>query len=292
MAKQLPKNICSKPFDKKGLLKIREIIKNNPQANRQKLSRVICDEFGWRSENGKLKEMSCRVAMLKLYRAGMIELPKPQKESNNGKKLKVTSISDPCFQIEKAVTELKDIGVKIVESRKESKYWNELIERYHYLGYTPLAGAQIRYIINCAEGLLGVIGFSAAAWKTAPRDKWIGWNAEQRERNLRFIVNNARFLIVPWVRVPHLASKILSLCARRLRNDWKQRYGYEPVLLETFVEKDKFKGTCYKAANWIKVGQTQGRGKKDIHNLYALPIKDIWLYPLEKDFRQRLINGM
>ncbi|MEA1980419.1 MAG: DUF4338 domain-containing protein, partial [candidate division Zixibacteria bacterium] len=127
-----------------------------------------------------------------------------------------------------------------------------------------------------------------SAWKTAPRDTWIGWDSKTREKNLHLIVNNSRYLILPWVTVKHLASKVLALCAKRIRRDWKQRYNYEPVLLETFVEKDRFKGTCYKAANWTYVGQTQGRGKKDVYYEYAVPIKDIWMYPLTKDFRQRL----
>lgn len=135
------------------------------------------------------------------------------------------------------------------------------MERYHYLGYTPLPGAQIRYFIRSSTGLLGAIGFSAASWKVAPRDTWIGWSASVQKQNLHLIVNNSRFLILPWVKSKNLSSHILSLCAQQLPHDWQQTYGYTPVLMETFVEKDRFAGTCYKAANWIYVGLTKGRGK-------------------------------
>lgn len=281
-------NICGKPFFENDLEKVKEIIKANPSLNRQKLSRLICKENGWLAANGRLKEMSCKVAMLKLHRAGLIELPAAQKKCNNGYKIKISSISDPCNPINKSLKEIGDIEVKAIKTKMESRLWNEFIERYHYLGYKTLPGAQIRYLINCREGFLGAISFSASAWKVAPRDRWIGWNNFEREKHLHLIVNNSRYLILPWVKVMHLASKVLSLCAKRISVDWEERYAYQPVLLETFVEKDRFKGTCYKAANWVCVGQTQGRGKKDVYNEYLLPIKDIWMYPLEKDFREKL----
>lgn len=251
MAIKFPINICSKVFTYEDLERMREIIKENPQANRKVLSQIVCKEFAWIAANGRLKEMSCRVAMLKLHRAGLINLPVSQsKKRNPKKKYQLTSASDPQFSIDKSIKEIKEIELIAVGNRKASQLWNEFIERYHYLGYTPLSGAQIRYLIYCRDGLLGAISFSASAWKVEDRDKWMGWDAKQREKNLHLIVNNSRYLILPWVRVMHLASKILGICARQIKRDWKQRYGYEPVLLETFVEK-RFKGTCYKASNWI-----------------------------------------
>jgi hypothetical protein len=166
--------------------------------------------------------------------------------------------------------------------------WNELIERYHYLKYRPLPGAQLRYVVFHDASLLAVLGFSAAAWKVAPRDRFIGWNHEQRQRSLHRIVNNARFLILPWVKVRNLASRILAAAARRLPDDWRRRYGYEPVLLETFVDRARFRGTCYLAANWIHAGQTQGRGKLDRQHRGLSTVKHIYLYPLRKDFRKKL----
>jgi len=288
MARKFPINICGKSFSNDNLNTVRTIIKNNPTAHRNALSRIICKEFGWISANEKLKVMSCKVALLKLHRTKLIQLPLPRHPNTNNRKFEVTSISDPCFPISKPITDLGEIQIKQINNKKESRLWNELIERYHYLGYKPLPGAQIRYLIFCEEGYLSAIGFSASAWSVAPRDKWIGWTKEQREKGLHLIVNNSRFLILPWVNIKHLASKILSMCAKRITSDWFKIYAYKPVLLETFVEKDKFKGTCYRAANWIYVGETQGRGKKDTYKLYSLPIKDIWMYPLAKDFREKL----
>ena len=171
---------------------------------------------------------------------------------------------------------------------QDSRRWNEYIHRYHYLGYQPLPGAQWRYGVTAGETLLALLGFGAAAWQCAPRDRFIGWSHEQRQQNLPLIVNNARFLILPWVRSPNLASKILGRAARQLPDDWQTRYGYRPVLLETFVQKDRFTGACYQAANWTSVGQTQGRGKLGPAGKQSVPIKDLWLYPLDKNFRRVL----
>jgi len=167
--------------------------------------------------------------------------------------------------------------------------WNELIARYHYLGYRPLSGAQMRYLVWSAQGqLLAALGFGACAWQVQPRDRHIGWNDHQRRAGLHRIVNNARFLILPWVQCGGLASRILSGILKPLRADWRGRYGYEPVLLETFVEIPRFTGTSYRAANWLRLGQTQGRGKVEKQHRQIGPLKDIWVYPLHRDFRKTL----
>ncbi|MHB1829650.1 MAG: Druantia anti-phage system protein DruA [Steroidobacteraceae bacterium] len=173
-------------------------------------------------------------------------------------------------------------------TKRDSRLWNEYIQRYHYLGYNPLPGAQLRYFVAIDGQFVALLGFGAAAWKTAPRDQFIGWTEQQRRSNMHLIVNNARFLILPWVQSKGLASKILGRIARQLPTDWQRRYGYRPVLLESFVQSDRFRGTCYKAANWLHVGQTTGRGKLDVTHQYAIPVKDIWLYPLQRSFRQAL----
>ena len=166
--------------------------------------------------------------------------------------------------------------------------WNAYIDRYHYLGHPPLPGAQLRYFARWEDRILALLGFGAPAWKTAPRDRFIGWRPSERERNLQLIVNNARFLILPWVESKNLASKLLALASRQLPQDWQDRYAYRPVLLETFVDTGRFTGACYKAANWIHVGQTQGRGKLDRDHKADLLTKSIWLYPLSKHFRRSL----
>lgn len=230
--------------------------------------------------------------MLKLHREGLIALPPPKyNHSNHREDLKHplhTEAGDPKDPITNPVSELMPIVLQRVTKPAESKLWNELIDRYHYLGYTVLKGAQLRYLIKSSKGYVGAIGFSSAAWKVKDRDAWIGWDNDARIANLHYVVNNSRFLILPWVKSKNLASKILGLCASKLPIDWKARYGYTPVLFETFVEKQRFTGTCYKAANWVLVGQTTGRGKWDRYMKKGLPIKDVFLYPLQKNFRSIL----
>ena len=186
------------------------------------------------------------------------------------------------------VERLPPIRLETVEKRSDSRLWGELIERYHYLGYTPLAGAQIRYLVHAGRDLVALLGFGAAAWALAARDRFVGWSSQDRQKNLHLVVGNARFLILPWIESRNLASYILGRAARRLATDWVPRYGFRPVLLETCVERDRFRGTCYRAANWIHVGETKGRGKCDRTHRQVLPIKDVLLYPLTRDWRRRL----
>lgn len=289
--KDFPRTVCGRLFTREELDLIRKIISLNPQATRVQISREVCAALSWVKPNGGLKEMSCRVALLRLHRSGIIQLPPPRGPHYNGRRKKRrTPQGEPRALIVNPLKELRPLELHRVALKKESLFWNELIDRYHYLGYTPLPGAQLRYLVYSPLGCLGALGFSAAAWKVKPRDAWIGWSSLQRERNLHLIVNNSRFLILPWVRVKNLASRVLSLCVRKLPEDWEKTYGYRPVLLETFVEKDRFAGTCYRAANWIFVGSTQGRGKLDRFMEHKLPVKDIYLYPLVKKFRDILLG--
>ncbi len=226
--------------------------------------------------------MSCRVALLKLERDGHIILPPPQRPANNHlKKPKEKTLALPTTE------QAGELALEIVD-KKTSSLWNAYIDRYHYLGYTPLPGAQLRYFVKTDGEILALLGFAAAAWKCAPRDTFIGWDATTRKNNLHLVVCNARFLIL--VNIRNLASRILSMTAKRIASDWRMRYGYEPVLLETFVDTERFTGTCYKASNWVCVGATQGRGKLDRYHEHKLPKKSVWLYPLRKEFRQCL-NG-
>ena len=281
---------CGRLFTGKEIDRIRQLIASDRKLNRVQLSRVVCDEFNWLRPDGRSKEMSCRVAMLRMERDDIITLPPPQKGNGNGKtRPRLTSISDPKEAISLPAGALGKLLFRPVNTPDDSKLWNELIERHHYLGYKPLPGAQIRYLVfGNSHLLLAALGFGAAAWTVAPRDRFIGWTDPQRKHNLHLVVNNARFLILPWVTSHNLASRILAGIARQLPHDWQERYSYKPVLLETFVEQKRFHGTCYRAANWTHVGQTQGRGKLDRHYHYSLPVKDIFLYPLDKRFRKTL----
>ena len=281
---------CGRPFSHEEIELIRHLIASEPRPNRAQLSRMVCDALGWLRPGGTLKDMSCRVAMLRMQRDGLIELPPPQKRNGNGKiRPRLSAASAPQPPVTASAGHLGKLQLLTVGTPQQSSLWNELIQRYHYLRYQPLPGAQIRYLIFSAKSqLLAALGFGAAAWKVAPRDHFIGWSPEQRTRNLHLIVNNARFLILPWVTSRNLASKILALAAKQLPNDWYARYQYTPVLLETFVERNRFSGASYRAANWILVGQTQGRGKLDRQHRRDTPVKDIYLYTLRKHCRQIL----
>ena len=208
--------------------------------------------------------------------------------ARDGFRLPSTSASDAQTPIKQPVHELARVTLQVVSGKATSLLWNEYMARYHYLGYAAMSGSQIRYNVFAGEQLVACISFCACAWKLKDRERFIGWSEEQRQKNLQLVINNARFLVLPWIESKGLASKILSLAARQLPKDWKQRYGFEPVLLETFVESPRHKGICYKAANWIHVGQTTGRGKKCPVHEAVIPVKDIWLYPLRKDFARVL----
>jgi hypothetical protein len=282
---------CGRVFSGVEIAWIRELIAGDNWLNRLALSRLVCMKLGWLRLDGRLKEMSCRVAMLRMEKDGLITLPPPQKRNGNGRtRPRQTAASDPGDPISLPAGSLSELLFRPVVSRPDSSLWNELIERYHYLGYKPLPGDQMRYLVFSGPQLLAALGFGSAAWKIAPRDQFIGWSQEERSRHLHLLVNNARFLVLPWVKSRNLASRILSGVAKKLPLDWEARYGYRPVMLETFVDRERFRGTCYRAANWIFVGQTQGRGKLDRQHLHSLPVKDILLYPLHRNFRQELLG--
>lgn len=278
---------CGREFHPQELELIRELIAKDPSLTRADLSRLVCKNLDWYKADGGLKEMSCRVAMLRMQNHGLIQLPAPRRRQPQSR-IQFTSATEPVPTVHVPVHALPPIQIQLVVQQAESRLWNEFIHRYHYLGYKPLPGAQLRYFITADQQPLALLGFGASAWQCAPRDRYIGWNPEQRKKNLHFIINNARFLILPWIQSKNLASKILAQAARRIPDDWQNRYNYRPVLLETFVEKDRFAGTCYKAANWHYMGETKGRGKLGPYGIQSVPIKDLWLYPLKSDFKSQL----
>ena len=270
--------------------RIAEIIACHPGMKRTPLSRVICEALDWRGTDGRLCEMACRVTLLRLHADALIELPPSQiRQPRRRACFAPTVLSDPQPAITAAVHELAPLNMRIVQGRgPDSRLWNETMARYHYLGYTPMSGHQLRYSIHAGDQLVALISFAAAAWKLADRERYVGWTDAQRRSHLPRVVNNTRFLILPWVHSLGLASKVLGMAARRLPADWQQRYGFAPVLLETFVESPRHKGTCYRAANWQLVGRTTGRGKTSTDHAAQLPAKDVWLYPLRRDFRSVL----
>ena len=278
---------CGREFSDDELAYIRRLAAEG--TTRRAISRRVCEEIDWRKPDGGLKEMSCRVALLRMQADGLVRLPAPlHRSSNAARSTPRTPQAEPQAPLFTVAGELRELRLELVESKRDSLLWNEHVDRYHYLGYQPLPGAQLRYFASAEDRLLALLGFGAAAWKVAPRDDFIGWTAPEREARLHFVANNARFLILPWVRSRHLASKLLGLAARRFPGDWQARYGYRPVLLETFVEKQRFSGTCYRAANWLYLGDTRGRGKLDTAHAHAVPIKTVWVLPLAARFRQLL----
>ena len=280
-----------RPFTLEEVELIRALLGATPPLNRAQLSRAVCERLGWRRPDGRLKEMSCRVALLRMQADGLITLPPPR----NAKP--PPYLARP--EIEQAVlapqsvpaVDLARLTIDPVGHKRESLLWNAYIQRHHYLGHQLMPGAQLRYFVRAAGEVVALLSFGASAWKTQPRDEFIGWTPEQRERSLHLVINNARFLILPWIQCKNLASRVLALAARRLAEDWHVRYAYRPVLLETFVEKPRFTGTCYKAANWLCLGDTQGRGKLDRLHRNAEPIKSVWIYPLASDFRRQLCGA-
>lgn len=288
----IPQRLLGRAFGAQALEVVRQQIGSAAGSNRTEIARRICQQLGWVNRGGRLALMSGRVALLKLHRAGLICLPPPRNGNGNGQRYEpdpvLTGGAEP---IRCPLRDVQPVHLEQVQTPGLSRLWNSLVAQYHYLGHENLPGAQLRYLVYSWSGaVLGAMGFGAAAWKVAPRDQWIGWNSQQRRRGLDLIVNQARFLILPWVRVPHLAGHSLGQALRRLAPDFQERYGWEPVLVESFVES-RFGGHCYRAAHWIHLGQTQGRGKKGAHlreGASPLPIKQIWVYPLRADFRRQL----
>jgi len=270
------------------------IIKENPGAKRGALSRKICEQLRWRSRNGRLREVSCRKVLSRLHRAGKIVLAEAEAfRGQRREKAKFQEIrpDQVCVGTLKDFQPVELVAIGSGDGAR-SRVWNDLMDRYHYLGSGPLCGAQLRYLIGSEKhGWVGALAFSAAAWRVQARDQWIGWDNETREKNLNQVVANSRFLIVPQWRVPHLASHVLGLAMTRLARDWRGRYGYEPVLVETFIDKERFEGTCYRAANWKEVGETQGRGRQDAAHRRRSSVKRIFVYPLDDQARERLCEG-
>jgi hypothetical protein len=276
---------CGRDFTKEEIAWIRKVITDQPELSRKDLSILYCRTSNWLKPDGGTKDMSCRVAMLRMEKDGHFTLPPPKtKHTPPYKKIRTLwAVEQP--EINKKAGEFS-LELELVD-KSGSALWNEFIDRYHYLGYKTLPGAQLRYFIKAEGQILALLGFGAAAWKTAPRDNHIGWDRATRKKNLHLVVNNARFLILPWIHSKNLGSKILSLVSKRISDDWQDRYNYRPVLLETFVEKQRFRGTCYKASNWLEVGETRGKGKLG-NSEGEVPTKTVWLYPLCRDFRTRL----
>lgn len=267
---------------------IRRLMAKNPDWGRSRLSMELCRLWDWRTDRGVLKDMACRSMLRKLEQRQLIVLPAPRRAGPPTRHIRdIPHCRDP---IETDIRSLQPILVEPVTGRGPSDHlFHCLMDRYHYLGCRGHVGEHVKYMVYDRHSRpLAALLFGSAAWKTAVRDRFIGWDTPARQANLNLMTNNTRFLILPWVKVPNLASFILGACLRRLSEDWQHRYGHGLCLVETFVDRSRFAGTCYRAANWMLLGKTKGRSRQDRHKRLKVPVKDIYVYPLATDFRQRL----
>ena len=293
--KPISETFCGQVVSKDQLYEIDEIVSTFPKLSRAELANTICEIFSWKRPTGKLKAIECRQFLERLDAKGIIQLPACRKQYAKGTKTNISRSkqADPQATVSVKLRELFPLLLAKVKTREQRQLWYEYIDRYHYLGYQLPFGAQLRYFIQSGKRhavILGCLQFSSPAWKMAPRDEWIQWTDEQRKSNLQKIINNSRFLIFPWVKVKNLASSVLALAVKTVPDDWQSCYGYRPVLMETLVDQKRFKGTCYKAANWTYVGSTTGRGRMDRENKrHGMAVKEIYVYPLYNRFRQELL---
>lgn len=261
--------------------------KTYPTLSKNELAATVCELLDWNTHAGKAKYKPCIAFLEQLEDEEIIHLPITRKQSKPSR-----SASTPVFDFKtKEITgEVSDFAIRlaIATPGEEAKRWRSYVDQYHMLGYKSVFGSRLQYFVKSGDLELGCIQFSASAWALAERDKWIGWTLDDRKVRLNLIVNNSRFLIFPWVHIKNLASKALSLAYKHIQEDWLRQYCYAPVLLETFVDLEHFQGTCYKASNWIKLGETKGRGRMDRHTERALSRKAILMYPLQKDFKECL----
>lgn len=273
---------------------ITQLLTDHPAWNRTRLSRELCTIWRWQRPDGQPKDMACRTLLLKLERAGQITLPPRQGPSTNGSRQgPKVAVPHRTDAIRCSLTSLRPLHIIPVSPGSEAHpLFNYLLSSYHYLGHNTTVGENMKYLVQDRYGHpLACFLLGSAAWKTAPRDDFIGWDPRARERNLNGITNNTRFLILPWVRVPHLASHILSQVSKRICSDWMSKYSHPIYLLETFVDCSRFRGTCYQAANWILLGRTEGRTRNDRgHTIHVSP-KDVYVYPLLKGFRRKLCHA-
>ena len=273
---------------------IRRLIAENPRLSRRALSARLCEAWEWRQSNGTLCEMVCRGLMLRLHREGHIELPPVRWVNPNPLARRHAERNRPAqvlvneAQLECTLADVQPLEFQQVRRTAEERLFNSLLDRYHYLGYTQPVGEHLKYVVYVQDRPIACLGWSSAPRHLGPRDRFIGWPPEARRKNIRYLAYNTRFLILPFVHIQHLASHVLACMARQLPSDWERHYGHSIYYLETFVDPGRFRGTCYRAANWRCLGLTTGRGKDDHTNKANRPLKEVLGYPLTKDFRRLL----
>ncbi len=289
-----PITFLGQTLNENDLTEIKDVIDTCRNLSHTEIASTICELFSWERHSGRLKTVECRQFLEQLELMGLVNLP-PQRTSNpNSILISPSSKTSPSPIISCDLSNLSPISITRVITKEQRLLWYEFIDRYHYLGYRRPFGAQLRYFIELAghqPTYLGCLQFSSPAWKMTPRDKWIAWNDGQRAANLQKIICNSRFLLLPWIQVKNLASFTLALALRQVAEDWNRVYAIKPVLVETLVDRQRFKGTCYKAANWHFLGETTGRGRMDrVNRRRDLYPKDIYVFPLTRRFRKELLT--
>ena len=260
---------------------IRSIIASNPDWHRTRISQELCQLWNWKNDAGKPKDMAARALLRKLDKERLIDLPAPVGSANNAYRYRSKSEKPHYQAIGAKLSALQPIQITQVTTPEQARLFRSLLSHFHYLGYRGPVGENLQYLVyDCKDRILGCMLFGAPAWKVASRDLYIGWDEAERREGLSGIANNMRFLILPEVKVPHLASHLLGRISRRISVDWNEKYGHPIALLETYVENNRFRGTCYKAANWVKVGETTGYTRNYRTGKPKVPIKSVWLYPL------------
>jgi hypothetical protein len=284
-----PLVIRNRKVTDRDLTFIQTVVYEHWDKGRTQISRILCQKWNWVQPSGRLKDMACRELLLTLHRKGLLDYPSPKYIPRNKRKV-VKKIKIDTTPVSCNVTELERVQVKMVRHTKLEPIYDSLVEQYHYLGYVQIVGNHLKYMAFAGDTPVACIGWGSAAWAVQSREEFIGWTKAVKNKRLHFVTNNTRFLVLPWVTVKCLASKVMAMNIRRISSDWIKVYNYPLYMLETFVEQDRFKGTCYKASNWIKVGETKGTSKKGHKHLKHGKIKDVYLYPLDKNFK-RLLNN-
>ena len=288
-------NLLDQPvaYQSARINEVRQLLFENPDWHRTRLSRELCERWDWRNRTGDLKDMACRNLLLKLERRGQIVLPQRQRSSHNSCRNKqIAPVEHGTLPIDCNLCELIPLSFSPISNGADHALFNCLLDRYHYLGYGGTVGENIKYLVRDARGrVLACVLFGSAAWKCQSRDHFIGWDGIARKKNLFFLTNNSRFLVLPWVTVSCLASHILGGITHRLSSDWISKYGHSIYLIESFVERHRFKGTCYRASNWRHLGVTQGRSRNDRDRKIRVSLKDVYIYPLIKGFSRRLCHA-
>lgn len=288
-------SFCGRLLGLQEIELIRQITRDFPRLALTELAHTICELLEWKRPNGRLKSRECYLFLQTLHERGWLPwLPRSQPHARRPHQTRLASESDPQTSCEGALEKWLPVELELIDQAPARQLFQQYIHRYHYLGYRVPYGAQLRYFIRSQQAsrpVLACLLFTSAAWKMAPRDTYIGWSELARARCLARVVNNSRFLILPWVHIPNLASHVLSQAAKRIKQDWQACYGVEPVLLETLVDRSRYAGTCYRAANWTSVGLTQGRGRMDRSGKARGERKEIFLFPLRRDWQWQLSSG-